>query len=205
MKSPRRKINILIACLLAVGIVGIGFAVNRQIQADRILPGYATAHLHFEIIVPASLTVKAKAIFTPEQGKRYYFKEREFTFTTPGLNTVEWYIRKIPRGQYKATVTSDQGSFAPSLRMIYLEENAINDIDLFSLDLGSPPTPTPTATLESTPLPESYPGSGEYPFPPESNGLPQGNLENQPSDLDDTGAAPPPLPAPAGDDLGLPV
>lgn len=170
----KKIVNYLVVGVLALGVFGIGItAYYQQAQADTIVPGYATAHLHFNITVPVAQNIKIKATFTPQSGKNFYFKERKFEISNPGLNTIEWYIRKIPAGSYKLTVISPQGSFQGNISQVILETDKVNEMGDFSLDLGSPATlePIPVEQINTSPATEAQPtaattDSNSIPFPP---------------------------------------
>lgn len=147
MRSPRSITNLVIAGALALGVAGIGITSYYQVSADTVLPGFSTAKIHLEITVPQSQSVVVSATFTPQTGKKYYFKSREFTFNQPGLNTVDWYIRKIPGGTYNFTLESGSGTFLPSQALVVLEQDKVNEVPTASLNLGEPPAPTPTPTI----------------------------------------------------------
>lgn len=137
---------------MTLSIGGIGILGYARVSADTVLPGYATAHFHLQITVPEMRSVPVKAVFTPAQGSKFYFKDREFSFTVPGINTVDWFIRKIPEGQYIVAISSPSGAFEPSTMSITLLANKVNDLGGPSLNLGTPlPTPVATST-EALPL-----------------------------------------------------
>lgn len=166
----KKKIsNIVLSAVLALAVIGVGYSAYRQkIQADTIVPGYATLHLGLKITLPEANSIRIKAVALPENGgQRYYFKERDFTFSNSGVNNVEWYIRKIPAGNYKIMVTSSSGAFSPENQSTYLISDTVNERLRFELYLGEEPqqasspvvgpaqteksaTPTPTATVTST-------------------------------------------------------
>lgn len=152
MTNTKKIANISVAAVLALGVMTLGaIAYQQKIQADTILPGYATSHLNMHITVPTAQTVRIKAVYTPTNGsKRFYYKERDFDLGSPGLNTIDWYIRKIPGGDYNVTVTSLSGQFSPSYAATTLQTDQLNDTGKFDLFLGDPPTPTPTPTPEPT-------------------------------------------------------
>lgn len=190
MKNIRKISNYSIAGLLAVGVLSLGiFAYRAKVQADTILPGYATAHVGLDITVPQTGTLPFTAKFLPiDGGKKYYFKSRDFTFEVAGLNTIEWYIRKIPEGNYKVVVTSLDAELAGSPIEIFLQNDQVNDTYDFGLNLGSPapaetPVPSPTPTImpdelippEENPfdsLPEQTVAPVESPASNSQNGLP---------------------------------
>lgn len=151
---PKKVTNLVVAGALILGVFGIGVVAYRQkAQADTIVAGYATAHIHFNITVPVIQPITVKATFTPKSDKNFYFKERSFDLTAAGLNTVEWYIRKIPGGTYTLTLASPQGTISGAPKEVSLKNDEAADVGSFDLNLGSPPkteTPQPTETLEST-------------------------------------------------------
>lgn len=146
--------NSILAGVLALAVVGIGFSAYRQkVQADTVVPGYATLHLGLKVTVPTADQITIKAVAYPERGgKNYYFKERTFTFNTPGINNVEWYIRKIPAGNYNVSITSSAGTFSPGVQLVELTNDSVSDRAVYELYLGMPqeissPVATPSATL----------------------------------------------------------
>lgn len=158
--NKRKIANTLLAGVLALAVVGIGFgAYQQKIQADTIYPGFATAHFGLKITLPEAKAIRIRAVASPQRGgKKYYFKERDFIFETPGINNLEWYIRKIPSGIYNVTVTSSAGEFTPASQSVELENDAVSSRLKFDLFLGEPqeisspvapplPVPTPSATL----------------------------------------------------------
>lgn len=158
--NKRKIANTLLAGVLALAVVGIGFgAYQQKIQADTIYPGFATLHLGLKLTLPEAKAIRIKAVASPQRGgKRYYFKERDFIFKTPGVNNLEWYIRKIPAGIYDITVTSSSGEFTPTKESVELENDAVSSRMKFALFLGEPegisapavslpPSPAPTATI----------------------------------------------------------
>ncbi|MCX6809809.1 MAG: hypothetical protein NTZ65_03635 [Candidatus Berkelbacteria bacterium] len=158
MIGSKKIANVTVAALLAIGVLGIGaLAYQQKIQADTIVPGYSTAHFSLQITVPQVQSVPVKAVFTPVSGgKKYFFKDRSFSFAVPGLNTVDWYIRKIPAGAYDLTIDSNLGNFDLTATEVTLKNDQVNDVGKFVLDLGSPPatqqiiTPDPNLTVPST-------------------------------------------------------
>ena len=168
MTNPKKLTNIAVAGVLALGVIAIGtIAYQQKIKADMIVPGFATAHSSLKITIPTSKTIRVKETFVPTNGsKKYYFKERDFTFQTAGLNTIEWYIRKIPEGTYNLTIKSDAGDFTPTSTQVTLISDQTNDVGSFGLDLGTPvPSATPTAetTLAAPPVP-AEPSASATPF-----------------------------------------
>jgi len=156
MTNPKKLTNVAVASVLALGVIAIGaIAYQQKIQADIIVPGFATAHSSLKVTIPTAGTIRVKETFVPTNGsKRYYFKERDFTFQTAGLNTIEWYIRKIPAGNYNVTIKSDAGEFIPSTAQVTLLSDQSNDIGSFGLNLGTPIPTIPSATpiVENTPV-----------------------------------------------------
>jgi len=155
--------NTVLAGVLALAVVGIGYSAYRQkAQADTIVPGFATVHLGLKVTIPTSDKITMKAVAYPELGgKKYYFKERTFTFDNPGVNNVEWYIRKIPAGNYKVSITSSSGTLDPQDQMITLSNDLASDRLVYELYLGEPlevsspvilpsPTPSPEELLEDS-------------------------------------------------------
>ena len=154
--------NSVLAGVLALAVIGIGFSAYRQkVQADTVVPGYATLHLGIKVTIPTAYQITIKAVAYPERGgKNYYFKERTFTFDTPGVNNVEWYIRKIPAGSYNISVTSSAGTFSPGDQSIELTNDSVSDRAVYELYIGEPqevssPTVTPTPTLSAVAPPEN--------------------------------------------------
>ena len=154
--------NSVLAGVLALAVIGIGFSAYRQkVQADTVVPGYATLHLGIKVTIPTADQITIKAVAYPERGgKNYYFKERTFTFDTPGVNNVEWYIRKIPAGSYNISVTSSAGTFSPGDQSIELTNDSVSDRAVYELYIGEPqevssPTVTPTPTLSAVAPPEN--------------------------------------------------
>jgi len=173
--ASRKIFNSIVGGALALGVIGIGFAAYQQkAQADTIVPGYATAHLHFNLTVPVVQNIQIKATFTQPNTKKFYFKERDFQMTADGLNTVEWYIRKIPAGEYTLTLTSPQGLLQETSQQVTLENDKVADIGSFDLNLGMPiATPEPIQSIETIPSSPTaassatVPSSGDsIPFPP---------------------------------------
>lgn len=132
-----------------------------RVSADKVLPGYATAHFHLQITVPEMKTVPVKAVFTPTQGSKFYFKDRDFSFTVAGINTVDWFIRKIPEGEYTVAISSPSGAFEPSTMSITLLANRVNDLGGPSLNLGMP-IPAPAPAVKQT---EALPVFSNTPVP----------------------------------------
>lgn len=134
MKNSRPIINIAIAGLLALGVVGIGITSFYQIQADTVLPGFATAKVRLEIYSPNTQTIKVTADFAPVDGPKHYYKKRSFDLTQ-GQNSLDWYIRRIPEGKYSYQITSDKGMFTPSGNVIDFTINQENEFDKVTLNL----------------------------------------------------------------------
>ncbi len=159
MKNIRKVSNLSIAGILAVGVLLLGFfAYREKIQADTVLPGYATAHIGLNVTVPDARSVPFAVKFTPTNGgPTYYFKNRSFTFDIPGLNTVEWYIRKIPQGEYRVTLFSEDTELLGSPVDALLITDQVNDIAEFDLNLGEPYNPMENnynQTIEPSPTAE---------------------------------------------------
>lgn len=155
MLKNRKTLNFLIIAMLTLSIGSIGILGYTRVSADTVLPGYATAHFHLQITVPEMRSVSVKAVFTPTQGSKFYFKDRDFSFTVPGINSVDWFIRKIPEGEYTVAISSPSGAFEPSTMSIRLLANQVNDLGGPSLNLGTPvPAPIPPVeqTAETLPL-----------------------------------------------------
>ena len=154
MKLSRRTTGGMIAGFLALGVIATTMvALRSQVQADTLVPGYATAHVHLEVMVCATPQLPIKATFTPETGKKYYFKERTFELS-PGLNTIEWYIRKIPGLKAKTQISSTEGIVVPEDQEVALEADRVTDSLRFSIFICEPtPTPTPAPTPTPTPIP----------------------------------------------------
>lgn len=145
--------HLTIASLLLVALFGVGAVYWWQkVSADTIVPGYATAHLHFEVTVPRAQTITLKATFTPPTGKNFYFKQRDFDLKAEGLNTIDWYIRKIPGSNYDLTLFSPQGSLKNSPANVSLTQDKSNDTGTFSLYIGSPELITPPTQVETSPV-----------------------------------------------------
>ena len=132
IKNPRRISNYVTAVVLAAGASAIVLFGRNIVGADVVLPGFATAHIHMEITVCEKSKIPVKAVFTPPQDKNYYFKERTFE-VAPGLNTIEWYVRKIPGGEFSAGVFSSSGIFSPDSNDIVLTNDKSSDIGTYSL------------------------------------------------------------------------
>jgi len=161
MKKNLRKIsNYSIAGLLMVGVIFMSFfAYKAKVQADTILPGYATAHLNIHVTVPTIQSVPFKVTFLPTSSSRvYYFKERTFALSGAGLNTIEWYIRKIPSGTYKVVIESNGKELSGSSVEISLVNDKVNDAGSFDLYLGEPiPSPIPSPIQTQAPVEQTLP------------------------------------------------
>ncbi len=151
--------NAFIAGVLSLAVIGIGYSAYRQkVQADTIVPGYATLHLGLKVTIPDPNAIAIKAVAYPlKGGKKYYFKERDFVFENAGVNNIEWYIRKIPAGNYKVMVTSSSGQFLPQEQSIELINDSINERVRFELYIGEPTAvsspvvaASPSATTQPT-------------------------------------------------------
>lgn len=152
--NKSRIANAVLAGVLALAVVGIGYSAYRQkVQADTIVPGYSTLHLGLKVTIPETDNIRIKMVAYPERGgKRYYFKERDFTFKTPGTNNIEWYIRKIPADRYRVIITSPNGAFSPDSQTVELENDAVSTRLKYDLFLGMPeeissPVADPSITL----------------------------------------------------------
>ncbi len=155
--NKKKIANVVLSAVLALAVVGIGYSAYRQkIQADTVVPGYATLHLGLKITLPEAESIRIKAVAFPENGgSRYYFKERDFVFTNAGVNNVEWYIRKIPAGNYKVMITSSSGSLTPESQSMYLISDQVNERLKYELYLGEPqdissPVATETEEVQET-------------------------------------------------------
>lgn len=150
--------NSVLAGVLALAVAGIGFGAYRQkVQADTIVPGYATLHLGLKVTIPTADKITMKAVAYPERGgKNYYFKERTFTFDTPGVNNIEWYIRKIPAGNYNVSITSSGGTLTPDNQLAILANDSVSDRAVYQLYIGEPQAiSSPVATPSEIVSPES--------------------------------------------------
>lgn len=160
MKNIKKISNLSVAGLIAVSVMLLGlFAYRQQIQADTIIPGYATAHLNIHVMVPEIQDVPFKATFLPlsnnPQGL-YYFKERSFTMAGAGLNTIEWYIRKLPAGSYKLVFESNGKELTGSPYEVVLTSDKVNDTTSFDLFIGEPvPSPIPETKQDQATLPDA--------------------------------------------------
>lgn len=147
---PRKFTNIAVAFVLLVGFgLVVVFGIN-MVGADTVLPGYATAHLHLSVTVCEKSSVPIKAQFFPSAGRKYYFKERTFE-VSPGLNTIEWYIRKIPGGYYNFQVSSAEGAVTPASGTVTLINDQASDLDKLSLVVCTPTTSSGGSTLSDEP------------------------------------------------------
>jgi len=158
MSLSRRAAGSLVAGFLTLGVIGVSaLALRNQVQADTLVAGYATAHVHLEVMVCNTPQLPLKTTFTPESGKKFYFKERTFDLS-PGLNTIEWYIRKIPGTKVKAQLTSSQGIVAPESQDVVLESDKVSETIKYSIFICEPtPTPTPVPTATPAPIQTSVP------------------------------------------------
>lgn len=134
MRNSRPIINIAIAGLLALGVVGVGLTSYYQIQADTVLPGFATAKVRLKIMSPEKTTILVKADFKKQDEDKHYYQERSFELNQ-GENDLVWYIRQIPEGSYSYLVTSDKGIFTPSGNSVQMKSNVENEFEVVSLDL----------------------------------------------------------------------
>lgn len=152
MKLNRKATNGLIAGFLAIIVMTAGFfAYQQKASADTITPGFATAHVALRIAIPTARSINFRVVFNSTNGsKRYYFKERVFNFETPGLNSVEWYIRKIPEGTFSVEVTADSTTLSPSPTDVSLAIDKVTDTAKFELNLGMPEVPEPEISSEAT-------------------------------------------------------
>lgn len=151
MKNFKKVSNYSFAGLLAVGVFLLSFfAYREKISADTIVPGYATAHVNIHVTVPIVEDVPFKVTFLPQtKSPNYYFKDRNFSLTGSGLNTIEWYIRKIPSGTYKVVVESNGQELSGSQYVVNLVNDKVNDTTSFDLNLGEP-TPSPVADTSAS-------------------------------------------------------
>lgn len=171
MTISKKSANILVASALSLAVLGAGIvAYNAKIQADAITPGYATAKVAINVTVPERTEMSVSSVFVPTDIKteKYYFKNRVFVLK-PGVNLVSWYVKKIPGGNYKVTLSTDIGTFNPTEASIILTNDKITNTEKFTLDLGMPdttqssqaittsvvtsPVSTSTATSSTPPIP----------------------------------------------------
>lgn len=151
MSIPKRATGIFIATVLGLGVIATLVLVSNQVQADTIVPGFATAHVHLNVTVCETPSLPAQVKFIPATGKRYYFKDRTFELA-PGLNTIEWYVRKIPGGKYKVTLSPSQGVVTPDVQDVTLQSDKVSDNINLSIFICEPtPVPAPTVTATATP------------------------------------------------------
>jgi hypothetical protein len=173
MKNIKKISNFSVAGLIAVSVMLLGlFAYRQQIQADTIVPGYATAHLNIHVMVPGIQDIPFKATFLPlsnnPQGL-FYFKERPFTMAGAGLNTIEWYIRKLPAGTYKVVLESNGKELTGSPYEVVLTSDKVNDTTSFELFIGEPiPSPVPETKQDQAALPDPNYDEQESVVPTES-------------------------------------
>ena len=155
MKNFKKVSNYSIAGLLAVGVILLSFfAYREKILADTIVPGYATAHVNIHVTVPTVEAIPFKVTFLPQTNSpRYYFKERSFMLAS-GLNTIEWYIRKIPSGSYQVKVESNGQEITGSPFAVDLVNDKVNETTSFELNLGAPADDT-TDTQADQNLPDT--------------------------------------------------
>lgn len=165
MAISRRSANIMVAGLLGLAVLGAGIiGYSAKIQADSITPGFATARVIMGITVPKQTEISITATFNPvdSQAKRYFFKNRVFVLK-PGINLVNWYIKKIPEDSYNVTIKSNLANFQPEAMQLALISDKITDTNKFVIDMGMPPVltedempeptdtiPTATATTKTT-------------------------------------------------------
>ena len=151
MKNFKKVSNYSIAGLLAVGVILLSFfAYREKILADTIVPGYATAHVYIHVVVPTVEAVPFKVTFLPQTSSpRYYYKERSFMLAS-GMNTIEWYIRKIPSGSYQVKVESNGKEITGSPFAADLVNDKVNETTSFELNIGEP-TPSPVPSVASDP------------------------------------------------------
>jgi len=170
MPIPKRATGVFIATLIGLGVVASAVLVLGQVQADTIVPGFATAHVHLSITVCDASALPTQVKFMPEIGKRYYFKDRAFELA-PGLNTVEWYIRKIPGGKYKVTLAPSQGIVTPDAQDVTLLSDKVSGNVNLSVYICEPtPSPTSTATPEQTIVSPSVTATNTVSVPDSSGG-----------------------------------
>lgn len=164
MTISRRSANVALVAFLAIAVIGAGIiGYNSQIQADTITPGYATAKVIMQITVPEAKEISVNASFFPTDSRvsKYYFKNRVFTMK-PGINLVNWYIKKIPGGTYNASIKSNIASFQPSEVAITLQSDEVTNTEKFAIDLGMP---TPISE-EDMPEPTEAPLNNSSPDSP---------------------------------------
>lgn len=157
MTITRKSANVMIAGFLALAVLGAGIiGYSARIQADTITPGFATAKVIMELTVPQETQLSVTANFTPTNPnvKKYYFKTRVFSLK-PGINLVNWYIKKIPGGTYSTSLKSNLSAFDPALLNLSLTPDKVNDTNKFIINLGMPAAseeqvPEPTESVPST-------------------------------------------------------
>jgi len=148
MSIPKRATGIFIATVLGLGVIATLVLVSNQVQADTIVPGFATAHVHLNVTICETPSLPAQVKFVPATGKRYYFKDRTFELA-PGLNTIEWFIRKIPGGKYKVTLSPSQGVVTPDVQDVTLQSDEVSDNINLSIFICEP-TPVPAPIVAPT-------------------------------------------------------
>lgn len=150
MKLNQRVINSTIAATLGLAVVSLGFfAYKQKVQADTILPGFSTAHLSIHVTVPQATSINISAKFMPTNGSgRYYFKDRSFDLPAGGLNTIDWYIRKIPGQQYNLTVTSNGKALTNSPAVVMMSNDQLVNTGGFDLFIGQPAAPVSSPVVE---------------------------------------------------------
>ena len=165
MTISRRSANAALVAFLAVAVIGAGIVgYNAQIQADTITPGFATAKVIMQITVPEAKDISINASFFPTDTRisKYYFKNRVFA-VKPGINLVNWYIKKIPGGDYNSTLKANIASFDPSGALITLPSDKVTDTSKYIINLGMPAPvsedemPEPTEAAQDGTNPNSPP------------------------------------------------
>lgn len=200
VKSPKKMAGVLVAAGLLIGVAGIAYVGIKMVGADTVLPGFATAHLHLEVTVCEKSSIPVRAQFTPQTGKRFYFKERTFEVQS-GLNTIEWYIRKIPGNTYDAEISSTTNLFETGQARVALTNDKVGDVGSYALVICDP-------SKNATATPNSDEPGATTSTAPASSATPTTAASAAASE-----AVPPPVPIPEvptgtvtnGDDLELPV
>jgi len=167
MTISRRSANVALVAFLAVAVIGAGIVgYNAQIQADTITPGFATAKVIMQITVPEANDISINASFFPTDTRisKYYFKNRVFA-VKPGINLVNWYIKKIPGGTYKASIKSNIASFQPSEIAITLLSDEVTNTEKFVMDLGMPAPISEEEMPEPTEAPQDATNPNSPPVP----------------------------------------
>ncbi|MDH4359038.1 MAG: hypothetical protein OEV37_03865 [Candidatus Berkelbacteria bacterium] len=195
MKRPQKYVNIIVAATIVLG-VGLVLGLTRLVGADTVVAGYATARVHLEVTVCEKSNVNVRAEFRPPTGKKYYFKDRYFEVQS-GLNTIEWYIRKIPGGSYRAIISSDDGSFSPSTFDVNLTMDIANQAGRYSLVICTPQPAEATSPALDEP-------DGEISVPTVPSPEPAVSASAS-SDYQNPGSPPAPSLNDDNDDLTLPV